>query len=83
VTAEALERHLIEDLGNESKLLVDDYYLAVRDRYARGLLSPVLQRRQRVVREPSDVLTWGVDPDDAAGVPNFLAHGGRVSDGEC
>lgn len=64
---ERAQRVLIEDLRNET-LVPDgkDVPAPRRGRDARRLLSPMLEREQREIREASDVVIGTVNPEDAA-----------------
>ncbi len=71
VTPQAGQDRLVEHLGDQTEVLVDDDRSAVRDRDAGGFLTPVLEGIEGVIGEPGYVLTRCIDTDDAAGVPSF------------
>ena len=65
---ERLERRLVEDLGHQAHVLVDQDLAAVADRDAGGLLPAVLQRVETEVGQLGDFFAGGPDAEDAAGV---------------
>ena len=75
VALERLERGLVEDLGDQAHVLVDQDLAAVADRDARRLLPAVLQRVEAEVGELGDVLARSPDAEDAAGVLRALVLG--------
>ena len=68
VALERVERRLVEDLGHQSHVLVDQDLPAVADRDAGRLLPAVLQGVEAEVGELGDVLAGGPDAEDAARV---------------
>ena len=75
VADEAGERRLVEDLGDQAHVLVDEDLAAVADGDAGRLLATVLERVQAEVRELGDVLARGPDAEHAAGVLRSLVLG--------
>ena len=64
---ERAQRVLIEDLRNKTLVPYGQNVPAPRRRrYARRLLSPMLECEQRKIREASDVVIGTIDPEDAA-----------------
>jgi hypothetical protein len=78
VPLEGLEGGLVEDLGDQAHVLVDQDLGAVGGRDARGFLSAMLEGVEPVVGEFGDVLTGGEDTEDAAGVLGALLAGEQV-----
>ena len=78
VAAQRRERALVEDLGDQAHVLVDEDLLAVGGRDAGRLLPAVLQRVEAEVGELGDVLAGGPDAEDAAGVLRPLLAGEQV-----
>jgi hypothetical protein len=71
---QTLQDELVEGLGDEAKLLVDDHRLSVRDRDACRLLTAVLQGVKTVIGETSHVFAGGIDAYDSTSVPCFTTH---------
>ena len=74
---------LVEDLGDQAHVLVDDDRGALGDRDARRLLAAVLEGEQTVVGEVGCLHSGGMDADDPAGflrAVRMLPHGPRVPD---
>ena len=69
MAAQAAERDLVEDLGDEPEFLVDDDAAPVGDGDAGRFLPAVLQRVEAVVGELRDFLAPGEDAEHATGVP--------------
>jgi len=73
VPAQGLEMGLVEDLGDQAHVLVDQDLRAVADSDAGRLLAAVLQRIEAEVGELGHLFaldaTAGPDPEDAARVP--------------
>ena len=63
---QARQGRLVEDLGDQAEVLVDDDPVAVADRDAGGLLAAVLQRVQAEVGQLGDLLAGRPDPEHAA-----------------
>ena len=59
---------LVEGLGDQAHVLVDEDLAAVADRDPGRLLAAVLQRVEPEVGQLGDVLARGPDPEDSAGV---------------
>ena len=78
VALERLERGLVEDLGDQAHVLVDQDLAAVADRDAGRLLAAVLERVEAEVGELGDVLAGGPDAEDAAGVLGSAVLGVEV-----
>ena len=78
VALERLEGGLVEDLGDQAHVLVDQDLAAVADRDAGRLLAAVLQGVEAEVGELGDVLARGPDPEDAAGVLGSAVLGVEV-----
>ena len=78
VAAQARQRRLVEDLGHQAEILVDDDTAAVADRDAGGLLTAVLQGVQAEVREFGDLFATRPDPEHAALVLWTLFYGVEV-----
>ena len=72
VAAQGVEHRLVEDLGHQAHVLVDDDPGAVADRDARRLLAAMLERVQAVVGQLGDFLVRCPDAEDAAGVARRL-----------
>jgi hypothetical protein len=68
VSAQRLQRRLVEDLRDQTHVLVDQHLVAVADRDARGLLAAVLQGVEAEVRELGDFFAGGPDAEDATGI---------------
>ena len=68
---------LVEDLGDQAHVLVDQDLPAVADRDAGRLLAAVLQGVEAEVGQLGDVLAGGPDAEDATGVLRSLLAGGR------
>ena len=66
VAAQAGQRRLVEDLGDQAEILVDHHAGAVADRDAGGLLPAVLQRVEAEVGELGDLFAGRPDAEDAA-----------------
>ena len=75
VALERGQRGLVEDLGDQAHVLVDQDLAAVADRDAGRLLAAVLQGVEAEVGELRDVLAGGPDPEDAARVLRSLVVG--------
>ena len=75
VALQRLQRRLVEDLRDQSHVLVDEDLAAVADRDAGGLLAAVLQGVEPEVGQLGDVLAGGPDAEDAAGVLRALVVG--------
>jgi len=78
VPLEGVERALVEHLGDQAHVLVDEDLRPVARGDARRLLAPVLQRVEAEVREFGDLLAGRPDPEDAAGVLRALFTGKEV-----
>ena len=78
VAAQRRERALVEHLGHQAHVLVDEQPLAVGGRDAGRLLPAVLQGVEPVVGELGDVLAGGPDAEDATGVLRPLLAGEQV-----
>ena len=78
VAAQRRERALVEHLGHQPHVLVDEQPLAVGGRDPGRLLPAVLQGVEPVVGQLGDVLTGGPDAEDAAGVLRPLLAGEQV-----
>ena len=63
--AQAAQRLLVEDLGDESELADGRQPSVLGDRDPRRLLAAVLEREQAEVRETGDVALVGPDSEDA------------------
>src|SRR5699024_7399846 len=63
---------LVEDLGDQTHVLVDEDLLSVGGGDAGGLLATVLEGIEAVVGQLGDVLARGPDAEDAAGVLGAL-----------
>ena len=72
VTLERVEGGLVEDLRDQTHVLVDQDLAAVADRDAGRLLATVLEGVEAEVGELRDVLARCPDPEDAAGVLRSL-----------
>ena len=89
VAAQAGQRRLVEDLGDQAEILVDDDAGAVADGDAGRLLAAVLQGVEAVVGELGDVLAGSPDAEHAALLPRWrllrhVAHStGRTGTGRC
>ena len=68
VTAQAGQRRLVEDLGDQADVLVDDHSGAVAHRDAGGLLAAVLESVKPEVGEFGNLFLGGPDAEDAAGI---------------
>jgi hypothetical protein len=66
VAAQAGERRLVEDLGDQAEVLVDHHAGAVADRDARCLLAAMLQCEEPEVGEFRDLFLRRPDTEDAA-----------------
>ncbi len=78
VAAQGGEARLVEHLGDEAHVLVDEQALAVARRDTCRLLAAVLQRVQAVVGEFRDLFTRRPDPEDATCVLGALLAGKDV-----
>ena len=78
VPLQGAQRGLVEDLGDQAHVLVDEDLLAVAGRDAGRLLPAVLQRVEAEVGELGDLLAGGPDAEDAAGVLRALLAGEQV-----
>ncbi len=78
VPRQGVEGRLVEDLGDEAHVLVDEDLLAVARRDARRLLAAVLQRVEPEVGELGDLLAGRPDTEDAAGVLGAFLAGHEV-----
>ena len=78
VSAQGGQRALVEDLGHQPHVLVDEEALAVGRRDAGRLLPAVLEGVEAVVGELGDVLAGGPHPEDPAGVLRGLLAGHQV-----
>jgi hypothetical protein len=72
VTLERLERGVVEDLGDQAHVLVDQDLPAVADRDSGRLLAAVLERVQAEVDELGHLFARRPDPEHAAGVLGTL-----------
>src|SRR4051812_10775758 len=72
VTLERLERGVVEDLRDQTHVLVDQDLAAVADRDAGRLLAAVLERVEAEVDELGDLLARSPDPEHATGVLGTL-----------
>ena len=77
VAAQAGQRRLVEDLGDQAEILVDHHAGAVADRDAGRLLAAVLECVETEVGELGDLFSRRPDAEDAAGVLRARAVGGR------
>src|SRR5690606_13361889 len=75
---QGVEGGLVEDLGHEAHVLVDEDLLTVAGGDARGLLSAVLEGVQSEVRELGDLLAGSPDPEDAACVLGAFLAGHEI-----
>src|SRR6185369_7210133 len=66
VALECRERRLVEDLGDEPELLIDEEVPAVGDRDARRLLAAVLLGEETEVAEPGDLFSGSPHPEETA-----------------
>ena len=73
VAGERLEAALVEDLGDQAEVTLGGDVPALAGRDAGRLLAAVLERVEREVGEPGDVLLRGVDAEDAALVAGPVA----------
>ena len=78
VPAQRVQHRLVEDLGDEAHVLVDDDAVAVADRDPGRLLAAVLERVQAEVRELGDFLARGPGAEHAAGVPGRVVGGVEI-----
>ena len=79
VPLEGRQRGLVEDLGDQPEVLVDQDVVTVGDRDARRLLATVLLGEETEVGETGDVLARGPHPEQAAFVFGTLrSHLGSV-----
>ena len=78
VAAQRRERALVEHLGHQPHVLVDEQSLAVGGGDAGRLLPAVLQGVEPVVGELGDVLARGPDAEDTTGVLRPLLAGEQV-----
>jgi hypothetical protein len=78
VAAQGAQHRLVEDLGDQAHVFVDEDAAALADRDARGLLAAVLQRVQPVVGEFGNFLAWRPDAEDATGVFGSVVLGVQV-----
>src|SRR6185312_3992752 len=75
VAAQAVERRLVEDLGDQAEVLVDDERRTVADGDPGRLLAAVLQGVEAVVGELGDVLAGSPDAEHAALLPRWRLLG--------
>ena len=68
VAAQAGQRRLVEDLGDQAEILVDHHAGAVADRDAGGFLAAVLECVEPEVGELRDLFPGRPDTEDAAGI---------------
>ena len=68
VAAQARQRGLVEDLGDEAEILVHHHAGAVADRDAGGLLAAMLEGVEAEVGQLGDLFTGSPDAEDATGV---------------
>jgi hypothetical protein len=66
--AQRVQCVLVEHLGHQAHVLVDQDLAALADSDAGGLLPPVLQGVEAEVRELGDFLIGGPDAEDTTGV---------------
>ena len=78
VALERAQAALVEDLGDQAHVLVDQEARAVTGGDARRLLAAVLQRVEAEVGELGDLLAGSPDPEDAAGILRGLLTGDEV-----
>ena len=78
VALERLQGRLVEDLGDQAHVLVDQDLAAVADRDAGRLLAAVLQGVEAEVGELGDVLAGRPDAEDAARVLGSAVLGVEV-----
>ena len=78
VPAQCRQAALVEDLGDQPHVLVDEDLLAVARGDARGLLAAVLQGVEAVVGQLGDILARRPDTEDTAGVLGSLFTGEQV-----
>ena len=78
VSAQRGQRPLVEDLGHQPHVLVDEDRAPVGGRDAGRLLPAVLQRVEAVVGELGDLLAGSPDAEDPAGVLRALLAGKEV-----
>ena len=74
---ERLERGLVEHLGDESHVLVDEDLAAVADRDSGRFLPTVLQGVEAEVGQLGDLFTGRPDSEDATGVLGSASWGSR------
>ncbi len=79
VPLEGRQRGLVEDLRDQPEVLVDQDVMAVGDRDTRRFLAAVLLGEEPEVRQTSDVLTRGPDPEQSAFVFGTLRSHSRAS----
>ena len=72
--SKALQHGLVEDLGHEAELFVDDDRLTVGDSDACRFLTSMLEGIEGVVSKPGNILTGGIYPYDAASVLRLSCH---------
>ena len=66
VALEGGQSALVEHLGDQPELPVDEDPLAVGNGHPGGLLATVLEREQSEVGEPGYVLSWRPNAEEAA-----------------
>jgi hypothetical protein len=69
---------LVEDLGDEARVAQGGDVAALAGGDASRLLAAVLERVEREVREPRDVVAGGIDPEHAALVARTVAIGNVI-----
>ena len=67
------QRPLVEDLGDQAELAVDDDPVSLGDGHAGRLLPAMLEGEEAEEGEPSDVLPGRPDAEEAARFPRALA----------
>ena len=73
VALQRRQRPLVEDLGDQAELAIDDDPVALGDGHPGRLLTTMLKREEAEEGEPSDVLPGRPDAEEAARFPRALA----------
>ncbi len=69
VPVQRVEHGLVEDLGDQTHVLVDHDPGAIADRDTSRLLATMLERVQPVIGELGHILARRPDSEDPAGIP--------------
>jgi hypothetical protein len=75
VSLQGGELVVVEHMGNETHVLVDEQLLAVADGHARGLLAPMLEREEPVEGQERDGEPGSVDTEHTAGFLRSVVEG--------